>query len=65
MTLSSDDLKRCCARAYQHDVVALVLGDSYHPGGRELTRRDGPASVRRAVAPSWRRRFVFGGRAWN
>jgi ubiquinone/menaquinone biosynthesis C-methylase UbiE len=39
VNLSSDDIKRCCARAYQHDVVALILGDSYHPGGLELTRR--------------------------
>jgi hypothetical protein len=32
-------LKACCAAAYGGDVVALVLGDSYHPGGRALTRR--------------------------
>jgi SAM-dependent methyltransferase len=34
-----DDLKACCARSYQQDVVALILGESYHPGGLELTRR--------------------------
>jgi ubiquinone/menaquinone biosynthesis C-methylase UbiE len=34
-----DALKACCAAAYQHDVVALVLGESYHPGGLDLTRR--------------------------
>jgi SAM-dependent methyltransferase len=39
MNLSSADIKRCCASAYQRDVVALILGDSYHPGGLELTRR--------------------------
>jgi ubiquinone/menaquinone biosynthesis C-methylase UbiE len=39
VTLSSADLKRCCARAYERDVVALILGDSYHPGGLGLTRR--------------------------
>ena len=33
------ELKACCARTYQHDVVALILGDSYHPGGLDLTRR--------------------------
>jgi SAM-dependent methyltransferase len=36
---ASQDLKNCCASAYQHDAVALVLGDSYHPGGLALTRR--------------------------
>lgn len=36
---SDDELKACCARSYQQDVVALVLGESYHPGGLELTRR--------------------------
>ena len=25
--------------AYQHDAVALILGESYHPGGLALTRR--------------------------
>jgi arsenite methyltransferase len=33
------DAKACCAAAYSHDVVALVLGESYHPGGLALTRR--------------------------
>lgn len=32
-------LKASCAAAYQQDVVALVLGESYHPGGLDLTRR--------------------------
>lgn len=30
--------KACCAAAYGNDAVALVLGESYHPGGLELTR---------------------------
>nr|WP_260859959.1 class I SAM-dependent methyltransferase [Streptomyces cupreus] len=34
-----DDLKACCAAAYSSDVVALLLGDSCHPGGTTLTRR--------------------------
>ncbi|GAA3788036.1 class I SAM-dependent methyltransferase [Streptomyces chiangmaiensis] len=34
-----DELKACCAAAYSSDVVALLLGDSYHPGGTTLTRR--------------------------
>jgi SAM-dependent methyltransferase len=36
---ASQDLKNCCAAAYQHDAVALILGNSYHPGGLALTRR--------------------------
>jgi arsenite methyltransferase len=32
-------VKACCAAAYGLDFVALILGDSYHPGGRDLTRR--------------------------
>jgi arsenite methyltransferase len=37
--LSAEELKLCCASAYQRDAVALILGDSYHPGGLDLTRR--------------------------
>jgi SAM-dependent methyltransferase len=32
-------IKACCAAAYGQNAVALVLGESYHPGGRALTRR--------------------------
>lgn len=32
-------VKACCATAYGIDLVALLLGDSYHPGGADLTRR--------------------------
>jgi len=31
-------IKSCCAAAYSGDAVALVLGNSYHPGGPALTR---------------------------
>lgn len=37
--LSGAETKACCAAAYSDDVVRLVLGESYHPGGRVLTRR--------------------------
>ncbi|WP_137990774.1 class I SAM-dependent methyltransferase [Streptomyces vilmorinianum] len=37
--MDSDAIKSCCAAAYSSDVVALLLGDSYHPGGTTLTRR--------------------------
>ncbi len=33
------ELKGCCAAAYGQDAVALLLGASYHPGGRALTER--------------------------
>lgn len=34
-----EELKACCASAYSSDLVAMLLGDSYHPGGLALTRR--------------------------
>ena len=34
-----EQLKSCCAATYSSDVIALVLGESYHPGGAALTRR--------------------------
>ncbi|MFB9924129.1 class I SAM-dependent methyltransferase [Amycolatopsis halotolerans] len=33
------EIKSCCAASYGNDAVALVLGESYHPGGLALTRR--------------------------
>jgi arsenite methyltransferase len=33
------EIKACCAASYGNDAVALVLGESYHPGGLSLTRR--------------------------
>lgn len=35
----AEEAKACCARSYQQDAVALILGESYHPGGLDLTRR--------------------------
>jgi arsenite methyltransferase len=37
--MSGEELKACCAAAYSSDVVGLLLGDAYHPGGTTLTRR--------------------------
>lgn len=34
-----EEIKSCCSAAYGNDAVALVLGESYHPGGSALTRR--------------------------
>jgi hypothetical protein len=36
---TAEEIKSCCAAAYSSDVVGLLLGDSYHPGGLALTRR--------------------------
>ncbi len=33
-----DAVKSCCAAVYGVDLVALFLGESYHPGGADLTR---------------------------
>jgi arsenite methyltransferase len=51
MTVPPEEMKACCAAAYGSDLVALLLGDSYHPGGQALTRRlagylDLPAGAR-------------------
>jgi ubiquinone/menaquinone biosynthesis C-methylase UbiE len=37
----ASEIKSCCAAAYQSDFVRLLLGDSFHPGGLQLTRRLG------------------------
>ena len=34
-----ETIKVCCAVGYSSDLVSLLLGDSYHPGGLVLTRR--------------------------
>jgi ubiquinone/menaquinone biosynthesis C-methylase UbiE len=34
----TEQVKACCATAYGSDVVRLLLGDAYHPGGLTLTR---------------------------
>ncbi|GAB3394257.1 class I SAM-dependent methyltransferase [Amycolatopsis echigonensis] len=39
MTADPAEIKACCAASYGQDAVALVLGESYHPGGLNLTRR--------------------------
>ncbi|OBJ45379.1 methyltransferase type 11 [Mycolicibacterium mucogenicum] len=33
------EIKSCCAALYSSDAVAALLGESYHPGGAQLTRR--------------------------
>jgi ubiquinone/menaquinone biosynthesis C-methylase UbiE len=36
---AAETIKNCCEVAYSSDLVSLLLGDSYHPGGLKLTRR--------------------------
>src|SRR5260370_7302009 len=35
------EVKACCANVYQSDWARLLLGDSFHPGGLELTEHLG------------------------
>ncbi len=42
-----ETLKACCAAAYEQDLVALLLGESYHPGGLDVTRHLARALQRR------------------
>lgn len=35
------EIKTCCAALYESDWVRLLLGESFHPGGLELTERLG------------------------
>jgi ubiquinone/menaquinone biosynthesis C-methylase UbiE len=37
----ADEIKTCCAAAYQSDWARLLLGDTFHPGGLALTERLG------------------------
>src|SRR5258708_14640315 len=39
--LSPTAIKQCCAAVYDSDAVKLLLGNSLHPGGTELTERLG------------------------
>lgn len=43
MTLAPEELKSCCATAYSGAAARWLLGDSFHPGGAELTSRLGRA----------------------
>jgi ubiquinone/menaquinone biosynthesis C-methylase UbiE len=40
-TVTNEAVKSCCATLYESDYVRLLLGDSFHPGGVELTARLG------------------------
>jgi len=38
---TENELKSCCAAVYESQWAQLLLGDSFHPGGLNLTRRIG------------------------
>ena len=40
-TTSVADLKACCANLYESEWAKLLLGDSFHPGGLQMTERLG------------------------
>ena len=41
MCVTAEEVKSCCATAYESDWARLLLGDSLHPGGMALTERLG------------------------
>jgi ubiquinone/menaquinone biosynthesis C-methylase UbiE len=36
-----EQVKQCCARLYESDLIRFLLGDSFHPGGLQMTGRLG------------------------
>jgi arsenite methyltransferase len=38
---SNEQVKQCCARLYESDLTRFLLGDSFHPGGLQMTGRLG------------------------
>jgi arsenite methyltransferase len=53
------ELKTCCAALYQSDFARILLGDSFHPGGVQLTARLGELL---SLAPGQRVLDVAAGR---
>ena len=39
MSTNGNETAACCAQFYEQDWVQTILGDSFHPGGIELTKR--------------------------
>jgi SAM-dependent methyltransferase len=37
MSLAPEEVKACCAAAYSSEAARFLLGDSFHPGGADLT----------------------------
>src|SRR6266700_168380 len=41
MNMEEPGVKQCCAAFYGSDLARVLLGESFHPGGTELTGRLG------------------------
>lgn len=39
MSVTADEVKACCAAVYSSEAARFLLGESFHPGGAELTSR--------------------------
>lgn len=39
--LDAGEIKQCCVRLYESEIVTRLLGESFHPGGTALTERLG------------------------
>jgi ubiquinone/menaquinone biosynthesis C-methylase UbiE len=39
--VAASEVKQCCARLYESEIVRRLLGESFHPGGTALTERLG------------------------
>ncbi len=35
--VDAETIKRCCTKFYENDLVAMLLGENFHPGGEKLT----------------------------
>ena len=38
---ATENIKQCCAQLYESDLAKMLLGESFHPGGLQLTERLG------------------------
>ncbi len=43
LVTTAEEIKSCCAQLYEQDFVRILLGDSFHPGGLDLTTQLGRA----------------------
>lgn len=49
MTITATEINSCCAQVYDHPAARFLLGDSFHPGGLELTAE---LASRLGISPS-------------
>jgi ubiquinone/menaquinone biosynthesis C-methylase UbiE len=36
--MDSENVKSCCTKFYENDLISSVLGDNFHPGGEKITQ---------------------------